>query len=293
MTKFLNTLVSATIALPLTGSIATAAPQFSDTEMQSALEYLTAQVEHQEKRIETLENSVRNLGGQPKPPTEQKVTDKPKEAKVDQAPPKTYVIKEGDMISEIAKANNISRELLLEANQMQNGQQIYIGDTLVIPTAPSQIKEQPKKDTTKTASAPESSDGSFTTYTVRFGDTLSRISRAEGVSVAAIKSANNLRSDSIAGGQKLKIPAKGNTSTASTTTTAPSTQNVSAPADSETYGLYTVQRGDTIYSLDRDFYTTQAEIQKLNELKTTRIFPGDELVVPTSQFYAKSNLAKN
>ena len=291
MTKFLSTLISASIAIPLSGSIATAAPQFSDSEVQSILEYLTAQVEHQEKRIETLETSVRSLGGKtsPAPTLETTNTEAPK---TEPGPVKTYVIQEGDMISEIAQANNITRELLLEANNMKNGQQIYIGDTLKIPTAPAPAPT-PAKDSPKPQVADRTpvSNGSFATYTVRYGDTLTRIARNQGVSVAAIKSANGLSSDSIAGGQKLKIPAKGSTGGANTSTTQ--TASAETGREGESYGLYTVQKGDTIYSLARDFYTTQGEIQSLNELENSRIFPGDELIVPTSKYYAKNNLANN
>ena len=46
------------------------------------------------------------------------------------------------------------------------------------------------------------------TYTVRNGDTLSKISRKYGVSIAQIKSTNHLKSDRIRAGQKLKIPTK-------------------------------------------------------------------------------------
>lgn len=44
------------------------------------------------------------------------------------------------------------------------------------------------------------------TYTVKSGDTLSRISQKYKVTVAALKRKNNLKSDVIRVGQKLKIP---------------------------------------------------------------------------------------
>lgn len=59
--------------------------------------------------------------------------------------------------------------------------------------------------TAKTAKAAKS-DG---TYTVQSGDTLSRIAKKQGVSVAALKSANGLSDGLLKIGQTLKIPAGG------------------------------------------------------------------------------------
>lgn len=50
-----------------------------------------------------------------------------------------------------------------------------------------------------------------TNYTVKSGDNLSKIAKKHGVSVEDIKNANNLKSDNIIAGQKLKIPAKKST----------------------------------------------------------------------------------
>lgn len=50
------------------------------------------------------------------------------------------------------------------------------------------------------------SSSSSGTHTVRRGDTLWGISRKYGKSVSSIKRANNLKSDTIRSGQRLKIP---------------------------------------------------------------------------------------
>jgi LysM repeat protein len=46
------------------------------------------------------------------------------------------------------------------------------------------------------------------TYTVKSGDSLTKIAKAHGTTVKAIKAENNLNTDHIKVGQKLKIPAK-------------------------------------------------------------------------------------
>jgi cell wall-associated NlpC family hydrolase len=51
-------------------------------------------------------------------------------------------------------------------------------------------------------------DSQAVSYVVRKGDTLNRIAEARGTTVSALKSANNLKSNTIQLGQKLKIPSK-------------------------------------------------------------------------------------
>jgi LysM repeat protein len=46
------------------------------------------------------------------------------------------------------------------------------------------------------------------TYTVKSGDSLTKIAKAHGTTVKAIRAENNLTTDHIKVGQKLKIPAR-------------------------------------------------------------------------------------
>lgn len=66
-------------------------------------------------------------------------------------------------------------------------------------------KADTKKPETKKAEAPKPKN---VTHTVRRGDNLSKIAKKYGVTVAAIKRANNMAGDNIQSGQKLKIPQK-------------------------------------------------------------------------------------
>ena len=63
----------------------------------------------------------------------------------------------------------------------------------------------PKKTETKKAAPAKPKT---VTHTVRRGDNLSKIAKKYGVTVAAIKRANNMAGDNIQSGQKLKIPQK-------------------------------------------------------------------------------------
>ncbi|MCB1092133.1 MAG: LysM peptidoglycan-binding domain-containing protein, partial [Verrucomicrobiae bacterium] len=90
-----------------------------------------------------------------------------------------------------------------------------------------------------------------------------------------------------------------NTTTPPTGTNKDSASNVNKNIDKllrpeETYGVYTVERGDTLYSLARDFFTTQSELQRLNEMGNSTILrPGQDLVVPTKKYTEHHKVATN
>ncbi len=64
------------------------------------------------------------------------------------------------------------------------------------------VKAPPRRGYSSSSSGSSSSR----TYTVKRGDTLWGISRKYGRSVSSIKKANNLKSDNIGIGQRLRIP---------------------------------------------------------------------------------------
>ncbi len=98
-------------------------------------------------------------------------------------------------------------------------------DVAVLPSAPSVRGEANSQGEVVTAAVTERNAGPATagqrggTYTVKAGDTLSKISRTHGVSVDALKSANNLSGSNIRIGQTLAIPGEG-ANTVDTTRTA-------------------------------------------------------------------------
>lgn len=318
MKRFLVTLT----AVALAGSTLQAA----GTDPNLDYNVLQGRIASMESKVKTLEKALNELSARVAEPSPTKtsapvvqqtpaptppappVTPAPdaEPAKAPVAPAKTpevekYVIGENDTISEISRKLNIPRAELMEANNLREGQQIYIGDELIIPqpkkAEPAIVKadepqtpEKPKPSPAKpaTPSAPAA------TYTVKLGDTLTKIAREHGVSVADLKLANNMKSDFINGGQKLKIPSKnggGSNSSGSVAATEEVNQLLKAE---ETYGVYTVLKGDTLYSLARDFFTSEKEIQRLNKLgSATSIRPGQDLVVPTSKYAQHHDLANN
>ncbi|ANZ63428.1 hypothetical protein AYR62_04580 [Secundilactobacillus paracollinoides] len=140
---------------------------------------------------------------------------------------KTITVKSGDTVSALASKYDVSASALEKTNHITKDQ-IFAGQKITLPgTTKTTTKTTTKANaaaatTTKLASTSTTkATTSKTTYTVKSGDTLWAISSKYGVTVSQIQKWNNLKSDSIATGQKLVISASAaKTSTSTVTTTA-------------------------------------------------------------------------
>ncbi|WP_067730986.1 C40 family peptidase [Oceanobacillus damuensis] len=141
----------------------------------------------------------------------------------------TYIVKSGDTLSGIASKHGISLTNLMKWNNL-NTTLIYPGNKFVIKAPSSSGSSSSSSSTVSTSTSSSSSGqvGSSTVYTVKSGDTLSRIASQNGVTVSNLKSWNNLSSDLILIGQKLNIGGKATSSSTGSVSTASTTK---APAN--------------------------------------------------------------
>lgn len=118
----------------------------------------------------------------------------------------TYTVKAGDTLSGIASKHKISLNDLMKWNNL-NSTLIYPGNVFVVSkTSTTGTSNNSTNSTgTKTEQPKETQVKSTTVYTVKSGDTLSRIASEYKVTVANLKKWNNLKSDLIYVGQKLNI----------------------------------------------------------------------------------------
>jgi LysM repeat protein len=142
-----------------------------------------------------------------------------------------YVIIHGDTLAKIAKKNGVTLSALKAANPGVEPTKLKVGQKLTIPaggTAPA---------ANGASVAPDTGMGGET-YTVKSGDSLTKIAKAHGTTVKAIKAENNLNTDHIKVGQKLKIPAKAEAAAPVTAPApvAPPPPPYTAPAPASTPG---------------------------------------------------------
>ncbi len=111
-----------------------------------------------------------------------------------------YVVVQGDTLGKIAKKNGVTLKALEAANPGVIPTKLKIGQKLSLP-APTAGAVAPA-----TAAGADAAAGE--TYTVKSGDTLTKIAKQYGTTVKALESENSLSTTKIKVGQKLKIPAK-------------------------------------------------------------------------------------
>lgn len=116
----------------------------------------------------------------------------------------TYTVQKGEYISMLARKFQVKVSDILEWNNLKS-ETLYIGQKLTIfsnePVAPQPAPEVVKTNTNQGAN----SSPQYKYYTIKSGDTLYGIASKYKVSVADIMKWNNLKSKTIAVGQKLKI----------------------------------------------------------------------------------------
>lgn len=95
-------------------------------------------------------------------------------------------------------------------------------------------------------------------YVVKSGDTLYKIAQNYNTTVDELKKINNLTTNTLSVDQLLKIPSP-----------------ISEPA------TYTVQKGDSLYSIANKFNTTVDKLKSLNNLSTNTLSIGQVLKLPS------------
>ncbi len=146
-----------------------------------------------------------------------------------------YYVKRGDTLSHIALWYNTTVENLVKLNNIQNPDLIYVGQRLLIsvsddPNKPKEVK-----------------------YTVKRGDTLSKIANRYGITVNEIAQLNNIQNPNlIYVGQIFRIPLDHSIN---------QMKNV----------YYRVQRGDRLWRIAKMYRTTVSNIARLNGIRNPNL----------------------
>ena len=144
----------------------------------------------------------------------------------------TYTVKSGDSLWSIANKYNTTVSNLKSLNNLSSDV-LQIGQVLNVPS---------------------SSVSAGNTYTVKSGDSLWNIANRYGISVAELKSLNNLSGDVLQIGQVLNVPSSNN--------------------------VYIVKSGDSLWSIANRYGTSVSELKSLNNLSSNSLTIGQELILP-------------
>ena len=201
-----------------------------------------------------------------------------------------YTVKKGDSLWKIANKYNTTVEKLKSANNLKTNT-LSVGQKLVIPS----ISVSPEVSDTyivqkgdslwsiankfnmtvselknlnnltnnllsigQVLKIKDSSNNGKTTYTVQKGDSLWIIANKYDITTEELKSYNNLTSNLLSIGQVLKIP-QGKTSTEN---------------------IYTVKKGDSLWTIANRYNTTVEKIKVLNNLTSNLLSIGQQLKIP-------------
>lgn len=165
-----------------------------------------------------------------------------------------YTVRPGDTLSQLAERAGVSQEQVLAVNCLTSPD-LLAGATLYLPSPPTP---------TPCAVAPLPGWG---LYTVQPGDSLSALAAARNIPIEEVERRNCLASADILQGQQLYLPLL-------------PTPTPCAVAPPSNWGLYTVQTGDTLFSLAAARGATADQVKQVNCLADETIQVGQQLYLP-------------
>ncbi|WP_020006986.1 LysM peptidoglycan-binding domain-containing protein [Salinicoccus albus] len=153
----------------------------------------------------------------------------------------TYTVDSGDTLYGISQEYGVTVDQLKSWNNLSSDL-ILVNQTLTVSGGSSESSDDSSDSQSNTSSDSASESSSGGTYTVKSGDTLSKIARAHGMNYRTLMNNNNISSHIIHPGQTLSVNGSSSGSSSSSSSSASSdnsssesaSQNVSAPAPSST-----------------------------------------------------------
>ena len=159
---------------------------------------------------------------------------------------------------------NTYKKVRVEQPETEEEETVDVEETVVAETTPVAAPQKKKKETTTTTTAPRNPER----HKVQRGETLASIAGQYGVTIADIREWNDLKSDNIRVGDKLKLKADGKTSTSSR-----SRDNEAAEQ------THKVKKGETLGQIATKYGVTVDDLRKWNNIKGNNIAVGQNLKV--------------
>lgn len=177
-----------------------------------------------------------------------------------------YKVQSGDSLWGISQRFGVAVAEIAAANPSVKANALQVGETLRVPRKGGAQASAPAPARAENP-APSVAPADGSSYTVKSGDSLSRIASRQGVTVSALKQANGLASDMIKVGQKLVIPG------------ASKTPDL---AKRQFKGQQVVvEPGDTLDKIAALHGVTVAQLKELNDIPDPRLMRiGQTLMIP-------------
>ncbi|PAR34128.1 N-acetylmuramoyl-L-alanine amidase [Vibrio metoecus] len=162
-----------------------------------------------------------------------------------------HKVQRGESVGLIANQYGVSVDALMKANKLKSST-LAVGQWLVIPAsqAPAPIPVPTVNNPVETETI---------THVVKSGDFLGKLSSTYKVSVAAIKKENNLKSDTLVLGQKLKI---------------------TVSLKDKPLRKHKVQRGEFLSKIADQYKVSVDSIRQANQLRSDQLLVGQQLIIP-------------
>jgi membrane-bound lytic murein transglycosylase D len=204
-----------------------------------------------------------------------------------------HKVRRGETLSQIAGQYGTSVDALRDTNGLKRSSMLRVGQIVVVPvpggnyaeaasSKPSYMnpresgvdREALERYAQRAAALPS---GEKVVYRVKSGDTLSEIAARYGTSVTNIRSWNDLnRRRHIYPGQKLAIYTRGSHPPQVASAAAPT---VSTPGDDYTKLTHVVARGESFFSISRQYSVGVQELMAWNNRGSSMIKAGETLVI--------------
>ncbi|EDY80580.1 LysM domain protein [Verrucomicrobiia bacterium DG1235] len=174
-----------------------------------------------------------------------------------------YKVQNGDSLWGISKRFKVSVSEITAVNPGIKANAIRVGQTVNIPRTSDSAPASLVAVKPETVSTPVVGS----TYTVKAGDSLSRIASRQGVTVAELKAANGLSNDMIRIGQELVVPTR--------------TNSAALVSKQHRGPKVTVEAGDTLDKYAAIYGVSIADLMKLNNIDNPRLIRiGQTLLIP-------------
>jgi membrane-bound lytic murein transglycosylase D len=204
-----------------------------------------------------------------------------------------HKVKKGETLSHIAGQYGTSVDALRDTNNLKRSSMLRVGQIVVVPVPGGSYAEAASSKPTymnprssgvdraaleryaqRAAAAPA---GDRVVYRVKSGDTLSEIAERFGTSVSRIRSWNNLsRRRHIYAGQRLAIYTN---RSAPTEVASKSPASVAAPGGDATKLTHVVVRGESLFSISRQYNVGVQDLMAWNNRGSSMIKAGERLVI--------------